>query len=140
MACIAVGRDPDPTGLEPTRQRTIKQLFWDVTAVELKDRLIELVADAGIDEEFLVNAILDYLESKYRRHADTESSENGRQETMRLPENMRQQRELPQSRRPMNGSDEEVDTFIAKLEGMIDKWEMTRRKNEGTLQKLLDER
>ena len=75
---LAIGRGADPTGIPLSMDRPIKHLYWDVEIEQLKNRMVYLVDEIGVDEGTIVLGVIQNLDWHFRRHADRDFTEQCR--------------------------------------------------------------
>lgn len=123
---LALGTSPDPTGLEPTMDRTINQLYWDITVEDIVKRMVELVEETELDEQMVVMGTVAFIDHALLRYCDPENIERMNERNHRFVDFLREQRNLPiESRRQQDMTDERLDDFIRKLEEAQDRTEVT---------------
>jgi len=119
FACFSVGLSRDPTGLEPTEKRKLEHLHWDFTLDDLRKRLVQLVDEHDLLEQMVVEGVLAFLISFYRKLADPNDKPRIVQNHLDLIEGLKEQLRLPISQRKSNVSDEHLRHCIARLEKML---------------------
>ena len=139
FACFSVGLSMEPTGLEPTKGRTLKYLHWDFTLHDLRKRLVQLVDEIELLEQVVVEGVLAFLISFYRKQADPNETPRFVQNHLGLIENLKQQLCLPASERKNKMSNEELEDFITKAEDMLGSCEARRQDAEEALHFLQQE-
>jgi hypothetical protein len=132
-ACAAVGKSPEPTGLEPLPHRTLGQLQWDLTTDDLRKRLSYLVEDVGLFQQTVVNGVISFLETWYSDMADKASAEEALNNYIRMIEHLDSQLTLRVADRQMNSSDDELREFRAKVADDSTRCEERRQGHEETL-------
>jgi hypothetical protein len=128
FACIAVGQSAQPTGLKPTWDRTMKQMFWDATTNDLRGRLIHLVEEVGVPQQTIVQGVIAYLDSHFSRAADREFSERARDNHVSAIANLQKQLELPG-----NANNAHVLAGIQFMEEALESCERRRQDAEEAL-------
>lgn len=138
-ACYSVGLSMEPTGLEPTKERKLRDLHWDFTLGDFRKRLVQLVDEFGLLEQVVVEGVLAFLISFYRKLADPNETPRVVQNHLGMIENLKQQLRLPASERRSKMSDEELKDFITKVEDMLGGCEARREDAEEALHFLQQE-
>lgn len=139
FACSSVGLSMESTGLEPTKERKLKDLHWDFTLDDLRQRLVQLVDEIGILEQVVVEGVLAFLISFYRRLADPNETPRVVMNHLGMIENLKKQLCLPASERKNKMSDKELKDFIAKVQDMLGDCEARRQDAEEALNFLQQE-
>jgi|GEM_PF-3289462 len=135
-ACLSVGQAPEPTGLEPDPNRKIRQLYWELTTKELRERLMELVNEVHIDEQLLVLGIVGSLDHHLAVHATPEYAERKRDKYLAALEKFERERKLPISQRQHQVNDDEIRDLIEKTKELAEQCELRRQQTEATLESL----
>jgi len=138
-ACHSVGLSMEPTGLEPTKERKLRDLHWDFTLDDLRKRLVQLVDQIGLLEQVVVEGVLAFLISFYRKLADPNETPRVVQNHFDMIENLKQQLSLPPSERRSDMSDEELKNSITMFEDALSGCEARRQSAEGALDFLQQE-
>jgi len=133
FACSSVGLSMEPTGLKPTRERTLRELHWDFTLDDLRKRLVQLVDEIGLIEQVVVEGVLAFLISVHRTQADSDRTPRFVQNHLNTIEHLKQQLCLPASERENEMSDEELKAFIAEVEDMLGGCEARQQDAQETL-------
>ena len=130
---LAIGRGPDLTGIPVSVDRPIKHLYWDVEIDQLKDRMIQLVDEIGVDEGTIVLGVIQNLDWHFRRHADRDFTEECRNGQINTINGLRADLEKPFDQRAYKESDEGIRAFIKKIETAIGNIELDRQNAEDAL-------
>ena len=130
---LAVGRSADPTGIPTTADQPIKHLYWDLTIDELRDRMIQLVDEVGIDEATIVLGVIHNLDWHFERHADREFSDDCRDSHIATVNGLRADLEKPLDERDYRESDDGINDFIQKIKNEIENVEKSRQEAEDAL-------
>ena len=139
FACFGVGLSMDPTGLEPTKERKLSTLYWDLTLEDLKKRLVQLVDEFGLLEQVVVEGVLAFLISFYRTQADPNETPRVIQNHLGMIEHLKQELCLPASERKNKMGDKELNDFITKVEHMLEGCDERRQEAEKALHFLQQE-
>ena len=119
FACIAVGQSAERTGLKATRNRPIKHLFWDVTADDLRRRMVHLVDEVGVCQQAIVQGVIAFLDSHFARQSDPNFVERARQNLIKAIDDITADLELPVDQRKFQMSDLELHDLIQKTEDSL---------------------
>ena len=136
FTCSALGKFPDPTGIEVSPDRKIRHLYWDHETKDLYDRLVYLVEKVGLDEIFAVKGAISFVEYHFARWSDQGSSDSNVAAFRQLIDKLEHQLTLPVSQRDEKQTDEEIQDFIEKLLNNISTADMRVKDAEDTLQYL----
>ncbi len=126
IACLAIGKDFEPTGLESTATRPMKYLHWDHTVTDLRLRMIELIEQFHFDERAVVISVVGTLDLYFARSADSEFNEQAKSNRIQLLARLHRELALPVDQRDQNADDEAVENFIRFVEESIDGMESQR--------------
>jgi hypothetical protein len=132
-AAMALGMSAEPTGLEPSSTRTIKQLFWDVEPRDLRKRCAKLVDKVELDERLIVEGTIAVLKGHFASFASPEGVEKAKKNIENLLPGLRLQLELPVIERAHPISDAELRDLIEKAESRLANLDNQREEYEQLL-------
>lgn len=133
FVCMSLAASPPPTGLEPTLDRPLKQLFWDPTTERLRSRMIELVEENGLQQSVVVMGAVGYLDWHFDRLSDREFTEDSRDNCIDLIASLQGDLKLPIERRNYKQSDGAIREFLDKLTDQVNGSEPRRVQAEEAL-------
>lgn len=133
LAALAVGMEHEPTGLQPTIDRTFKQLYWDITPDDLRQHLNHLVNSHHIAQEIIVKGLVAHLESWYELYSDPEFAKQKANRDLDKIESLKETLKIPVDTRIIPIPDNQLRDLISQLAEMIETSESRRIQAENAL-------
>ena len=115
LLCIKM----QPTGLEPTPDRTIGQLRWDHDIATLRDRMM-ILSENGVEPEFLVKGSLAILRESFSEQAGSEAAEQAIQANQEAIDHLLEIRKQPLEKQMDSLSDANIEQMISRHQSAID--------------------
>lgn len=139
FVCGAMGKFGDRTGIKATLDTPIRHLNWDVELKDLYERMVYLVEEVRLVEEYVVLGAIAFTKAHLEAWADAENSERNKQGFLRAIESAQKDLALPIEQRLDRRSDKQIHDFIAIVEPSIQNAEARRQESENLLSRLNQE-
>lgn len=110
--CGLLGVPQPPTGLPPSPDRKIGQMFWEYETSELRSRLVDLSNREHIQVEFLVLGILAWMRRFLERQADPAEVNRAIDRNQELIEHLTSQKKLPIGERTSGLADKDINRLL----------------------------
>ncbi len=125
LSCMSLGHRSQPTGVEPSREKTMGELFNRPTMADLRERMTFLIQEVRLEPRFLIDGLFTMLENYYGPRSDPQAVSEFINQDLDLRQWLQDELRKGPEERQSSMNDEELRDFRAKVE----KW-MTSKSEE----------